>query len=105
MARPETDAYIAGLTAGDFAAIDKLVARKSERYDIISSKLALKLQGSPWRDWVQYNGSVQQLMLARDKRKQAEQQSEHNPAEVLDIACLPYAGLQLAPASNVDRRC
>lgn len=41
-------------------------------------------------------------MLARDKRKQAEQQSEHNRAEVLNIACLPYAGLQLAPASNVD---
>jgi hypothetical protein len=50
MARPKTDTYIAGLTAGDFAAIDKFVARKSERYDIISSKLALKLQGSLWRD-------------------------------------------------------
>jgi hypothetical protein len=43
MARPETDAYIAGLTAGDFAANKKFVARKSERYDITSSKLTLKL--------------------------------------------------------------
>ena len=43
MARPKTDAYIAGLTAGDFAAIDKFAARKSERYDITSSKLTLKL--------------------------------------------------------------